>query len=52
MTTFGFPVPTTGPGAADVAHLALLAHEKEVPVVVDRSLPYQGVSLIERGSDA
>jgi hypothetical protein len=38
--------------AADVAHLVLLAQEKEVPVVVDRSLPYQGVSLIERGSDA
>lgn len=38
--------------AADVAHLVLLAHEKGVPVEVDRSLPYQGVSLIERGSDA
>ncbi len=38
--------------AADVAHLNLLAHEKEVPVVVDRTLPYQGVSLIRRGSDA
>lgn len=40
------------PDAADVAHLRLLAHEKEVPVVVDRTLPYQGVSLIRRDGDA
>ncbi|WP_229420532.1 cysteine protease StiP family protein [Pseudoduganella albidiflava] len=40
------------PDAADVAHLKLLAQEKEVPVVVDRALPYQGVSLIRREGDA
>jgi hypothetical protein len=38
--------------APDVAHLVLLAQEKEVPVVVDRTLPYQGVSLIRREGDA
>jgi hypothetical protein len=40
------------PDAADVAHLKLLAQEKEVPVVIDRTLPYQGVSLIRREGDA
>ncbi|WP_338770829.1 cysteine protease StiP domain-containing protein [Massilia sp. METH4] len=38
--------------AADVAHLRLLAREKDVPVVVDPTLPYQGVSLIRRKGDA
>ena len=40
------------PDGADVAHLNLLAQEKGVPVVVDRTLPYQGVSLIRREGDA
>jgi len=40
------------PDAADVAHLKLLAQEKEVPVEIDRTLPYQGVSLIRREGDA
>lgn len=40
------------PDAADVAHLRLLAQEKEVPVDIDPELPYQGVSLIRREGDA
>jgi hypothetical protein len=39
------------PGAADVAHLALLAEEKRVPVEIDPTLPYHAVSLIRSASD-
>jgi hypothetical protein len=39
------------PGAADVAHLALLADEKRVPVEIDPTLPYHAVSLIRSTSD-
>jgi len=39
------------PGAADVAHLALLAEEKRVPVEIDPTLPYHAVSLIRSVSD-
>ncbi|MFC5481412.1 cysteine protease StiP domain-containing protein [Massilia suwonensis] len=35
-----------------VAHLRLLAEEKDVPVEVDPALPYQAVSLIRSASDA
>ncbi len=38
-------------GAPEVAHLALLAQEKNVPVVVDRALPYHAVSLIRSALD-
>jgi hypothetical protein len=34
-------------GAADVAHLLLLAREKNVPIVVDADLPYAAVALIK-----
>ncbi|AZN36948.1 cysteine protease StiP family protein [Iodobacter ciconiae] len=34
------------PSVTDVAHLKLLAIEKNVPLLVDASLPYQAVSLI------
>jgi len=37
--------------ARDVSHLTILAAEKEVPVVVDPSLPYQAVSLIRSALD-
>ncbi len=40
------------PAAPEVAHLAVLAREKNVPVAVDGSLPYQAVSLIRSGPDA
>lgn len=35
-----------------VAHLCLLAEEKQVPVEIDPALPYQAVSLIRSASDA
>ncbi|MFB9242155.1 cysteine protease StiP family protein [Massilia antarctica] len=38
-------------GAPDVAHLALLAQEKHIPVIVDRALPYHAVSLIRSALD-
>lgn len=38
--------------AVEVAHLNLLAQEKNVPVAIDRNLPYQGISLIRREGDA
>ncbi|ATQ73811.1 hypothetical protein CR152_04260 [Massilia violaceinigra] len=38
-------------GAPDVAHLALLAQEKNIPVIVDRALPYHAVSLIRSALD-
>ena len=37
--------------APDVAHLTLLAAEKAVPVIVDTTLPYQAVSLIQSTLD-
>ena len=37
--------------AADVRHLTVLAHEKNVPVIIDQSLPYQAVSLIRSALD-
>jgi hypothetical protein len=37
--------------APDVAHLALLAQEKAIPVIVDSSLPYHAVSLIRSALD-
>jgi len=37
--------------APDVAHLAALAEEKQVPVEIDPSLPYHAVSLIRSASD-
>ena len=37
--------------APEVAHLALLAQEKNVPVMVDRALPYHAVSLIRSALD-
>lgn len=37
--------------AADVAHLAVLAEEKQVPVEIDPLLPYHAVSLIRSASD-
>ncbi len=39
------------PGAPDVAHLALLAQEKNIPVQVDSDLPYHAVSLIRSALD-
>lgn len=39
-------------GHAEVAHLELLAQEKQVPVVIDPELPYHAVSLIRSASDA
>ncbi len=39
------------PGAADVAHLEVLAEEKQVPVAIDPSLPYSAVSLIRSAID-
>ena len=38
--------------AVDVAHLLVLAQEKQVPVMVDGSLPYHAVSLIRSALDA
>ena len=38
-------------GAPEVAHLALLAQEKNVQIVVDRALPYHAVSLIRSALD-
>ncbi len=37
--------------APDVAHLAVLAEEKQVPVEIDPDLPYHAVSLIRSASD-
>ena len=34
-------------GLADVAHLLLLARERNVPVIVDRALPYTAAALIK-----
>lgn len=39
------------PDAPDVAHLKVLATEKSVPLMVDTSMPYQAVSLIQSASD-
>ncbi|WP_426115730.1 cysteine protease StiP family protein [Massilia sp. PWRC2] len=39
-------------GARDVAHLLLLAQEKQVPMLVDGALPYHAVSLIRSALDA
>lgn len=39
------------PGAASVAHLEVLAEEKQVPVAIDPLLPYHAVSLIRSASD-
>lgn len=39
------------PASADVRHLTLLAQEKNVPVIIDQSLPYQAVSLIRSALD-
>jgi hypothetical protein len=39
------------PAAAEVAHLAVLAEEKQVPVEIDPDLPYHAVSLIRSASD-
>ena len=39
------------PGAPDVAHLEVLAEEKQVPVAIDPALPYHAVSLIRSASD-
>lgn len=39
------------PAAAEVAHLAVLAEEKRVPVEIDPHLPYHAVSLIRSASD-
>lgn len=39
------------PAAAEVAHLAVLAEEKQVPVEIDPHLPYHAVSLIRSASD-
>ena len=39
------------PLAPDVAHLAALAEEKQVPVETDPTLPYHAVSLIRSASD-
>ncbi len=37
--------------APDVAHLRVLAAEKSVPIVIDPTLPYQAVSLIQSALD-
>ena len=39
------------PSAPEVAHLALLALEKNIPVAVDSNLPYHAVSLIRSALD-
>lgn len=39
------------PDSPDVAHLVVLAGEKNVPISVDPALPYQAVSLIRSGQD-
>ncbi len=39
------------PDAVDVAHLVLLAQEKNIPVMVDALLPYHAVSLIRSALD-
>ncbi|WP_159627959.1 cysteine protease StiP family protein [Massilia puerhi] len=39
------------PAAPEVAHLAVLAEEKQVPVEIDPDLPYHAVSLIRSASD-
>ncbi len=39
------------PDAVDVAHLVLLAQEKNIPVMVDSALPYHAVSLIRSALD-
>ena len=39
------------PDAPDVAHLAVLAEEKQVPVEIDPNLPYHAVSLIRSAAD-
>ncbi|KFI08084.1 cysteine protease StiP family protein [Massilia sp. BSC265] len=39
------------PGGPDVAHLEVLAEEKQVPVAIDPLLPYHAVSLIRSASD-
>ena len=39
------------PQAADVRHLKVLAQEKQVPVEIDETLPYQAVSLIRSTLD-
>ena len=38
-------------GTRDVAHLEVLAEEKQVPVAIDPDLPYHAVSLIRSASD-
>ena len=38
-------------GAAEVAHLLLLAQEKTIPVKIDADLPYHAVSLIRSAID-
>ena len=38
-------------GSPDVAHLEVLAEEKQVPVAIDPDLPYHAVSLIRSASD-
>lgn len=38
-------------GAPEVAHLVLLAQEKNIPMVVDPELPYHAVSLIRSALD-
>ncbi|MES3023733.1 MAG: cysteine protease StiP family protein [Pseudomonadota bacterium] len=40
------------PDAPDVAHLKVLAAEKNVPIAVEADLPYQAVSLIRTANDA
>jgi hypothetical protein len=37
--------------SADVAHLLVLAREKDVPVQLDSELPYQAVSIIRSIAD-
>lgn len=39
------------PGNPDVAHLQVLAEEKQVPVEIDPALPYHAVSLIRSALD-
>jgi len=39
------------PASPEVAHLAMLADEKQVPVEIDPALPYHAVSLIRSASD-
>lgn len=40
------------PDAPEVAHLKVLAAEKDVPIAIDLDLPYRAVSLIRSASDA